>query len=164
MCRRRDGGRAQGQSKGTAPSSFARISLISAMREASLSTANAAATGRNDAAAAVPMAARRPSGRDGVCSAEAPASSVTARVVSINRAGRAGGRREAQGREEVLSLPRSAAAVRGEENGHKPKTDRLPSPHITYNFATSALRGRPTRTARCGSTRRTALASPRSKP
>ena len=78
----------RGRGNGAAPSSFARISLISAMREASVSAANATATGRNDAAAAVPMAARRPSGRAGVCSAEAPANSVTARVVSMKRFGR----------------------------------------------------------------------------
>lgn len=77
-------GRASGQGmcKGSAPSSFARISLISVMRDASSAAANAAARGRNDAAAAVPMAARRPSGRAGV-SAEVPTSSVTARVVSM---------------------------------------------------------------------------------
>jgi hypothetical protein len=85
----------RGRGNGAAPSSFARISLISAMREASVSAANATATGRNDAAAAVPMAARRPSGRAGVCSAEAPANSVTARVVSMKRFGRQQAREEA---------------------------------------------------------------------
>ena len=69
--------------KAAAPSSFALISLISVMRAASSAAANAAATGRNDAAAAVPMTARRPSGRAGVWSAEVPTSSVTARVVSM---------------------------------------------------------------------------------
>ena len=98
--------------KAAAPSSFALISLISVMRAASSAAANAAATGRNDAAAAVPMTARRPSGRAGVWSAaEVPTSSVTARVVSMKT------------RPEPSGAPRrfhESAKLKGEPSGRIP--------------------------------------------